>query len=50
MNARMGKVTRVEVTTDQAPVYPAVLEDLLPAAWHRTEQYGSNRSSATTAG
>jgi transposase, IS6 family len=43
MNARMGKVTRVEVTTDQAPVYPAVLEDLLPAAWHRTEQYGSNR-------
>jgi len=23
-------------TTDRAPVYPAVLEGLLPAAWHRT--------------
>jgi transposase, IS6 family len=31
------KVTPIEVTTDQAPVYPAVLEDLLPAAWHRTD-------------
>src|SRR5262245_26088609 len=37
------KVAPVEVTTDQAPVYPAVLEELLPAAWHRTEQYGNNR-------
>jgi transposase-like protein len=37
------KVAPVEVTTDQAPVYPTVLEDLLPAAWHRTEQYGNNR-------
>jgi IS6 family transposase len=36
------KVTPVEVTTDQAPVYPAVLEDLLPAAWHRTDQYANN--------
>jgi len=25
-------------TTDQAPIYPAVLEDLPPAAWHRTGQ------------
>jgi IS6 family transposase len=32
------KVTPVVVTTDQAPVYPAVLEGLLPAAWHRTER------------
>jgi transposase-like protein len=32
----------LEVTTDQAPVYPAVLEDLLPVAWHRTEQYANN--------
>jgi transposase, IS6 family len=24
-------------------VYPAVLEDLLPAAWHRTDQYANNR-------
>jgi IS6 family transposase len=37
------KVAPVEVTTDQAPVYPGVLEVLLPAAWHRTEQYGNNR-------
>jgi transposase-like protein len=40
------KVTPMEVTTDQAPAYPAVLDDLLPAAWHRTEQYGNNRVEA----
>ena len=40
------KVAPVEVTTDQAPVYPAVLEDLLPAAWHRTDQYANNRVEA----
>jgi transposase-like protein len=37
------KITPVEVTTDQAPVYPVVLEELLPAAWHRTDRYGNNR-------
>ena len=37
------KVTPVEVMTDQAPVYPAVLEELLPAAWHRTDRYANNR-------
>jgi len=37
------RITPVEVTTDQAPVYPAVLEDLLPAAWHRTDRYANNR-------
>jgi DDE domain len=36
------KVTPVEVTTDQAPVYPVVLEELLPAAWHRTDRYANN--------
>ena len=36
------KVRPAEVTTDQAPVYPAVLEELLPAAWHRTDQYANN--------
>jgi IS6 family transposase len=36
------KLTPVEVVTDQAPVYPAVLEEFLPAAWHRTEQYANN--------
>ena len=37
------KVAPAEVTTDQASVYPAVLEQLLPAAWHRTDRYGNNR-------
>ena len=37
------KVRPVEVVSDHAPVYPAVLEELLPAAWHRTEQYANNR-------
>jgi transposase-like protein len=37
------RVRPVEVTTDRAPVYPAVLEALLPAAWHRTDQYANNR-------
>jgi transposase-like protein len=37
------KVRPVEVVSDHAPVYPAVLEELLPAAWHRTEKYANNR-------
>jgi transposase, IS6 family len=37
------KIAPAEVTTDQAPVYPAVLEDLLPAAWHHTDRYANNR-------
>jgi transposase, IS6 family len=37
------KVTPVEVVTDRAATYPIVLEDLLPTAWHRTEQYANNR-------
>jgi transposase, IS6 family len=32
------KVTPGEVVTDRAATYPMVLEELLPAAWHRTEQ------------
>jgi transposase-like protein len=44
------KVMPVEVVTDHAPVYPAVLDAVLPAAWRRTEQYANNASSATTAG
>jgi transposase-like protein len=27
----------VEVVTDRAATYPIVLEELFPAAWHRTE-------------
>jgi IS6 family transposase len=37
------KITPAEVTTDQAPMDPAVLEDLLPAAWHRTDRYANHR-------
>jgi transposase, IS6 family len=37
------KVIPVEVTTDQAPVYPGVLEVLLRAAWRRTDRYANNR-------
>jgi transposase-like protein len=40
------KVIAVEVTTDQAPVYPTMLEELLPAAWHRTDCYANNRVEA----
>jgi transposase-like protein len=35
-----------EVVTDQAPTYPVVLEELLPAAWHHTEQCANNRVEA----
>ena len=40
------KVRPIEVVTDQASVYPAVLEELLPAAWHRTDRYANNRVEA----
>ncbi len=32
----------VEVTTDRAPVYPGVLDDLVPGARHVREQYANN--------
>jgi transposase, IS6 family len=35
-----------EVVTDQAPTYPTVLEELLPAARHDIEQYANNRIEA----
>jgi transposase-like protein len=31
-----------EVVTDAAPVYPGVLDELLPAAWHHVERYANN--------
>ena len=31
-----------EVTTDRAAAYPAVLDELLPAACHVMEQYANN--------
>ena len=44
------KITPVEVVTDLAATYPVVLEELLPAAWHRTEQYANNRVEADHGG
>src|SRR4051812_46673852 len=38
----MLKVTPTEVVTDAAPVYPAVLDELVPSAWHHVEQYANN--------
>jgi transposase, IS6 family len=35
-----------EVSTDRAPAYPRVLDDLLPAACHLTEQYSNNSVEA----
>jgi transposase-like protein len=40
------KMAPVEVVTDRAATYPMVLQELLPAAWHRTEQYANNRVEA----
>jgi transposase-like protein len=40
------KVTPTEVITDKAAVYPKVLEEMVPAAWHRTERYANNRIEA----
>jgi IS6 family transposase len=40
------KRTPIEVVTDKAPTYPAVLEALLPAAWHRTDRYANNHIEA----
>jgi transposase-like protein len=44
------KVKPGEVVTDRAPTYPAVLEELLPAAWHRTDRYANNWPALPAAG
>jgi transposase-like protein len=41
------KIRPVEVVTDRAPTYPIVLDELLPAAWHRTDRYANNRLRLT---
>jgi transposase, IS6 family len=40
------KVVPVEVITDKAAVYPQVLDELTPGAWHCTELYANNRMEA----
>jgi transposase-like protein len=36
------RTTRAQSDTDAAPVYPAVLDELVPTAWHHVEQYANN--------
>ena len=36
------KVKPTEVVTDAAAVYRAVLDELVPSAWHHVEQYANN--------
>jgi transposase-like protein len=40
------RIRPVEVVTDRAATYPIVLDELVPAAWHRTERYANNRIEA----
>jgi transposase-like protein len=42
---RAGKVP-TEVTTDRAPAYPRVLDELIPSALHTTERYANNSIEA----
>jgi transposase-like protein len=39
---RMLKMTPSEVVTDAAPIYPSVLDELIPSAWHHVERYANN--------
>src|SRR4051794_27644479 len=39
---RTPKVIPSEVVTDAAPVYPGVLDELIPSAWHHAGQYANN--------
>ncbi len=39
---RMLTVTPREVVTDAAPVYPGVLDELIPSAWQHIEHYANN--------
>jgi transposase-like protein len=41
-NSMQGLVTPREVVTDAAAVYPGVLDELIPSAWHHVEQYANN--------
>jgi IS6 family transposase len=34
------------VVTDKAATYPIVLDELLPAVWHRTDRYANNHIEA----
>ena len=40
------KAIPMEVTTDKAAVYPHVVDELAPSAWHCTQAYANNRMEA----
>lgn len=40
--ALRADTTPAEVTTDRAPVYPRVLDELIPSALHAVERYANN--------
>src|SRR5258705_9152981 len=40
------KVRPSEVVTDAAPVYPGVLDELIPSAWHHVQPHATNRVEA----
>ena len=40
--ALLAGTVPVEVTSDRAPVYPRVLDELIPSALHIVEQYANN--------
>ena len=40
------KVRPTEAITDAAPLYPAVLDELVPSAWHHVERHANNRIEA----
>jgi len=40
------KITPVEAITDKAAVYPPVLDELVPGAWHHTELYANSSIEA----
>jgi transposase, IS6 family len=46
VGATVGTARPVEVTTDRAATYPAVLNPLLPGAFHNVENYANNRPEA----
>ena len=45
-NALGAHGERVEIVTDRAPALRAVIEELIPTAFHNTEQYANNRIEA----
>ena len=43
-----SRLQPTEVTTDRAPAYLRVLDELVPEAWHVVEQYANNPAARPT--